>query len=81
MYDDHLAQGVLGDSEQGYNDRRKSLEHSPEFKIDHIPKNFQVRLDTFINTIKMVCPLALLNRYFILGVFPLILSKTANKEV
>lgn len=68
MYDDHSAQGVLGDSEQGYDDRRKSLEHSPEFKIDHIPKNFQVGLDTFINTIKMVCLLALLNRIYILGV-------------
>lgn len=69
MYDNHPAQGVLGDSEQGYNDRRKSLEHSPEFKIDHIPKNFQEGLDTFINTIKMFGLLVLLNRIYILGFF------------
>lgn len=65
MYDNHPVQGVLGDSEQGYKDRQKSLEHSPEFKIDHILKNFQVGLNTFINTIKMVCLLALLNRIYI----------------
>lgn len=69
MYDDHPAQGVLGDSEQGYNDRRKSLEHSPEFIIDHIPKNFHVGLGTFMTTIQMVCLMALLNRISILGVF------------